>query len=122
MSIADEVQSSLRYGKEVFVAAARGGLNALPGKGSRLHATPRALGVGVGVGAALGVCCVAITQRRKSPIALLAGGLIGGAVAAAFVMAWEHRTLAEQFMDGCVEGARPVRDAHWLADNPIDYA
>jgi hypothetical protein len=122
VSITEDVQATLQYGKDVVVATARGGLNAIPAKGSRLQCSPRTVALGAGVGAALGVCGVAITERRKSPLALLAGGLIGGALAAGIVMAWEHRTLAGQILEGCVDGSRPVRDAHWLADNPIDYA
>jgi hypothetical protein len=122
VSIANDVESTLRYGKEVVAAAARGGIDALPEKGSRLQSTPLSLGAGAGVGAALGVACVAITQRRKSPLAMVAGGLIGSIIGAGLVMAWEHRNLAGDILDGAVEGSRPIRDAHWLADNPIDYA
>lgn len=122
MTIAEDIQCTLQYGKELLTAAARGGLDALAQNGSPLEAEPCAISVGAAVGAALGMGGVALTRRRKSPLALLAGGVVGAAVAAGFVMAWQQRKLAGCVVRGGIEGSRPVRDAHWLAQNPIDYA
>ncbi len=122
VSITQDIQSTLQYGKDVVYAAARGGLDALPEKGERLEIDARSMGIGAGVGAAVGVCCVAMTQRRKSPWTMLLGGVIGATIAASFVMAWQNRSLAERVVRGGIEGSRPVRDARWLENNPIDYA
>lgn len=104
-----------------MMAATRGGLDALP-ETSQIEADPRSIAVGAGVGAAVGMACVAMTRRRKSPWALLVGGLMGATVAAGLVMAWKNRSLAEDVWRGVDEGSRPVRDARWLEKNPIDYA
>ena len=77
---------------------------------------PAVLGACIGV---LGSCPGA---RRKPITRTLAFGLLGGAIGLSIALAWESRWLTASAAGGALKGMGRVRDEHWLAKHPIDYA
>jgi len=77
---------------------------------------PAALGACIGV---LGSCpgC-----REKSVTRTLVFGLLGGAIGLGAGVAWESRRLTASVAGSAVRNIGRVRDEHWLAKHPIDYA
>jgi hypothetical protein len=76
-----------------------------------------ATAIGAGIGAA-----TAALDRRRSPFDLAAKSLIGGAVGLGCGLAWTSRVYAITAVRGAFREVNTVRDARWLAKNPIDYA
>lgn len=77
---------------------------------------PAALGACIGV---LGSCpgC-----REKSIARTLLYGLLGGAIGLGAGVAWESRRLTASVAGSALRNIGRVRDEHWLAKHPIDYA
>jgi hypothetical protein len=77
---------------------------------------PAALGACIGV---LGSCpgC-----RQKSIAKTLVYGLLGGAIGLGAGVAWESRRLTASIAGSAFRNISRVRDEHWLAKHPIDYA
>ncbi|MGA8489625.1 MAG: hypothetical protein WB711_04335 [Terriglobales bacterium] len=60
--------------------------------------------------------------RSKSIVRALAFGLLGGAIGLAAGIAWESRSLTASAASGALKSIGKIRDEHWLAKHPIDYA
>ncbi len=73
------------------------------------------------VGAALGALGTRLRGSRKAR-SLALGGLAGGAIACAAVMAWASRRFTGCAARRVASHVSAVRDARWLESHPIDYA
>src|SRR4051812_43084135 len=74
------------------------------------------------MGAAIGIVGSRLTGSRRGKSATAMAGLAGGAVASAVLMAWTSRRFARAATTKAIRSVNAVRDQHWLAANPIDYA
>lgn len=74
------------------------------------------------LGACLGVLSSYPGSRQKSLGKVLAFGLLGGAIGFGAGVVWESRRLVASAANGAVRNIGKVRDEHWLAKHPIDYA
>ena len=52
----------------------------------------------------------------------IARGLLGGVIGLGAGIAWQTRRLAASVARGALGSMGKVRDEHWLARHPIDYA
>jgi hypothetical protein len=74
------------------------------------------------LGACVGVLGSYPGSRNKSIIRKFVYGLLGGAIGFGAGLAWESRDLTASAAGGALEKIGKVRDEHWLANHPIDYA
>jgi hypothetical protein len=74
------------------------------------------------LGACAGVLGSYPGSQKKSIIRTLVYGLLGGAIGFGAGLAWESRDLTASAAGGALEKIGRVRDEHWLANHPIDYA
>jgi len=121
-------RSEIKYGRKVLnsgLEGARSGREAfldgrpLPpflSESVRNALKPAAIGVCIGV---LGGCP---GNRPKSIGRVLAFGLLGGAIGFGAGIAWESRRLTVSAASSALKNIGKVRDEHWLAKHPIDYA
>lgn len=76
--------------------------------------------------AAFGVCIGVLGSypryRQKSITRVLKFGLLGGAVCLGAGFIWENRHLTASVAESALRSIGKVRDEHWLAKHPIDYA
>jgi len=76
--------------------------------------------------ATLGVCAGLLRYylpgRNHRTAKTVACGLLGGAVGFLAGFGWKTRDLAESMTRSAARQMNVVRDQHWLAQNPIDYA
>jgi hypothetical protein len=78
---------------------------------------PAAIGAYIGaLGAALG------TRRRRAYAVVLISTVLGAAIGLTTGFAWETRHLTGGMARRARKNIDSVRDAHWLANHPIDYA
>ena len=79
--------------------------------------------VSAAVGLTLGILGVCLNARRRSiGYRAAVGGLAGGALGLGIGMAWESRDFTGSAARGAAQKVNAVRDARWLAANPISYA
>jgi len=129
MSAYTSIKSSIEYGRSLLYSSIEGaratGETALAGASisSVLLRSARSSWGMAAVGATLGALGVFFGQKRRtaSPV-VLASGVLGAAVGFATGMAWRTRHLTGEMARGARNGIDAVRDAHWLAKNPINYA
>ncbi|MGD0178662.1 MAG: hypothetical protein ABSC15_02520 [Terriglobales bacterium] len=74
------------------------------------------------IGAFVGVLSSYPAYREKSKTRALAFGLLGGAIGFGAGIAWESRRLTVSAASSALKNIGKVRDEHWLAKHPIDYA
>lgn len=101
------------YLRDLVAAGFKGVASAQPA--DRLGWAPAVIGSAAG---ALGGGIIAKAQRRSFVAAGLLGTVVGGGAA----WLWSARSAIRP---ACRQSARlmvEVRDAHWLASHPIDYA
>ncbi len=129
MRVQSWIKSEVGYGEELVRSAIAGGRCARDkalgpeAAGAVLARSLRTALPWVTVGASLGLLgCYWRGKRRAAP-AIAAFGLLLGAVAgfgtSMTVSTWH---VTEQVVRGAMKNINTARDAHWLADNPIDYA
>ena len=113
----DFVRSGLegaRSGREAFLNGKS--LTPFLSESVRDALKPAAIGICLGV---LGSC----SSKRPSSLArTLAYGVLGGAVGLGAGVAWQNRDFAASVAAGALKNISKVRDEHWLARHPIDYA
>jgi len=122
-----KVRGGLQYGR----ALVNSGLSGLrSGRDTHLHgqrlsgvlseSAPTALGLAViGTCAALIGSCLSGRERKARAVGYgVAGSVIGLAVG----LAWKTRELTASMGRSALERMGAVRDEHWLANHPIDYA
>ncbi len=119
------LKSEMEYAADLIEAGVEGIVSAWKAGGQRQLASARKTAVVASTvaGAALGVLGGCLNTRRR-PIAYRAalGGLAGTAVGLGIGMAWESRKFTRGAARGAMQKVNAVRDAHWLAANPIAYA
>jgi hypothetical protein len=74
------------------------------------------------LGACIGVLASYPGYRQKSIARTLAFGLLGGVIGLGAGLAWESRRFAVSVAGSALRNIGRVRDEHWLAKHPIDYA
>jgi hypothetical protein len=74
------------------------------------------------VGGCVGALCASSAESRKSSARTLEYALVGVALGLAVGFAWESRQLARSIARAAAKNVNRVRDEHWFAKNPIDYA
>lgn len=74
------------------------------------------------LGACLGVLGSYPTSREKSISRTLACGVLGGVLGFGAGVVWESRRLSASVACGAWKNIGKVRDEHWFAKHPIDYA
>lgn len=122
---ATAVKSELGYAADLIGAGVEGIVSAWKAGGKLQVAAARkpAIVASTVAGAALGVLSACLNGRRRSlgyRAALC--GLAGTAVGLGVGMAWESRAFTSGAARGAMRKVNAVRDAHWLAANPIAYA
>ena len=104
-----------RSGREAFLQETP--LAPYLGDSARHAWKPAAIGACVGV---LGGSCP--FSRNKSVGRTIVYGLLGGLLGFGAGLLWESRSLTASVASGAMRNMERVRDEHWLAKHPIDYA
>jgi hypothetical protein len=74
------------------------------------------------IGACIGVAGGIVNDDRKPARGAVVGGFLGAAVGLSAGIAWNARSVISAIADSAAKNAVQLRDAHWLARHPIDYA
>ena len=116
-------KGGLLYAHDLIEAVWNGTRGAMPRSGTRV---PNAesnvlLFAGAALGAGAGVLS-ACWRKRQASADLARAGLFGGAVGLGAGAAWMSRRQARTAARQVLRNISAVRDAHWLAGHPIDYA
>ena len=115
-------ESTIAYGRQLVGYAIEGASTGLRGEtvNSELSRAVRT-SVRLGVVAACASLTVSLFRRRHASAALL-HGLAGGAIVFSAGVFWSSRNLTTAAAHGMMTRINAARDAHWLEQNPIDYA
>ncbi len=128
MKFDDWLKSEVEYGRALMHSAVKGArtgreqalsserMSAVLNRSARLSAAAGA------VGASLGLIAVYVGMKRKSVRSAVGFGLVGAFVGFTSSMAFCTRELTGGMAHGALAQMNTVRDAHWLARHPIDYA
>ncbi len=128
MDLREWSKSSADYGRKLansgFEGARSGGEKFLDGEplAPFLSESVRRALAPAALGACLGVLSSYPGGRQKFVGRALALGLLGGAIGFGAGVAWENRCLGASVASGAWKNIGRVRDEHWLAKHPIDYA
>ena len=68
------------------------------------------------------ITSAAARGKRRSASSVVIGGLLGSVVGWGAGVAWKSRHFAGAATTKAMRSIHAVRDAHWLEQNPIDYA
>lgn len=128
MNTYTSIKSSLTYGRDLFQSGWEGarstGEASLAGAslGSVLLRSARTSWAPAAVGAALGALTVSLGRKRRlaSPVVVISG-VVGAVIGLATGMGWGTRHIARDIARGAGRNMGEIRDAHWLARNPINY-
>lgn len=128
MNTPQSFESQIRYGRELLKSGVSGLSN---GRDAHLNGRPlsdvlsESARASLGL-ATLGVCAgllrYCLPARRGRVAKTLAFGLLGGAFGFVAGFGWKTRELAESMTRSAAQEMGTVRDQHWLATHPIDYA
>ena len=120
MATAQLVVSELSYFKQLVSAGWNGVTSARrEANGTVLAPHSKAmLWTPVAIGAAAGALGTHLVARRRS----MSRVAVGCAVAVRATLAWASRHFTGRAVRGAVRNVNAARDAHWLQNNPIDYA
>lgn len=121
-------ESRISYGRELVKSGVSG---LTTGRDAHLNGRPLAdvlsesarasLGLAT-LGACAGLLRYYLPANRARLAKTVACGLIGGAFGFLAGFGWKTRDLAESMTHSAAKQMGVVRDQHWLADHPIDYA
>ena len=120
------LKSRLHYGHDLIHSAAEGarwaGDHALATEpvGAVLAWSARASLPWAAVGASVGLLYGA--RKHESIRHQVLFGVVGGIIGFGTNVALSTRPLTSEIVHGAVRNMNAVRDAHWLARHPIDYA
>jgi hypothetical protein len=127
MEFSDWLKSNVDYGKELIHSGVEGARSTRDAQleGERVssvlaHSAGQAWKPAT-VGASLGVGAYLLGRRKPNLAAVLSYSLLGATIGFTVGMAWETRRLTGSMARGAMRGIQPVRDAHWLERNPINY-
>jgi len=111
------LQSNVAYAREL----ARAGWDGIASAHRAAPRFNRLLWTPAVIGGALGALSTRLSGKRKSA-SVAAGGLVGSIVGCGAALAWASRGSLVPAARNAAQRVNAVRDAHWLATNPIDYA
>jgi hypothetical protein len=108
------VQTRIAYCRDLVGAAFDGILSVRP-----LDAAPW---TPAAIGAAVGALGAGLFTRRRARSSVATGSLLGTIVGCGAAVAWASRASLIPALRIAGRRVHTVRDAHWLAQHPIDYA
>jgi hypothetical protein len=117
------LKSQLHYGHALIHSAAEGARlsrTATAPVGKVLVRSARASLPWAAIGASVALLYSLRKQQSKRKRVLF--GVLGAAVGLGTNVAFSGRQLTGEMVHGAVQSISAVRDAHWLANHPIDYA
>lgn len=127
MSLQNWLKSNTDYSRKLVNSAVEG---VHAGEGEFLHGEPlapflnesarNAMGPAL-LGALLGALSTYSGNQRR-PSKTIAFGLFGCVTGFGAAFAWESRRLGASIVRAACKKIGDTRDAHWLEENPIDYA
>jgi hypothetical protein len=128
MNAPHSLGSRIRYGKELVKSGVSGlsdgreaHLNGRPLSDVLSESARASLGLAT-LGACAGLLRYCLPARRGRVVKTIACGLLGGAFGFVAGFGWKTRDLAESMTRTAAKEMGNVRDQHWLAKHPIDYA
>ena len=122
------LKSQLEYGHDLIHSAVEGarsaGEHALATEplGAVLARSARASLPWAAIGASVGLLAVYPARKHESIRNGLLLGVLGAVIGFGTNVAFSTRPLTGEIVHGAVRNINAVRDAHWLAKHPIDYA
>lgn len=128
MNLDVRLKSLLAYGCDLIGSAVEGARSAeqqifegqsprsVLMRSARSSLAPSATAVSLGL--LTGYC---VSRRGSAPNAV-AFGLAGAVIGFAGGMAWSTRRMTGGVARGAIKKMSATRDAHWLANHPVDYA
>ena len=128
MDLREWSKTNAEYGKRLLdsgIEGARSGQEAfLNGKSLTpfLSESVRSALKPAALGACIGVLSSCPGYRQKSITRTLTYGLLGGAIGLGAGLIWKSRRLTASVAGNALRNIGKVRDEHWLAKHPIDYA
>ncbi len=128
MKFDDWLKSEVKYGRDLMHSAVEGARTGreqalASGRVSDVLTRSAHMSAAAGaLGASLGLIAVYLGMKRKSLRSALGFGLVGAVVGFSSSMAFCTRELTSGMAHGALAKMNTVRDAHWLAKHPIDYA
>jgi hypothetical protein len=120
------LKSELEYGHDLIHSAVQGARLAREHAfandpvGTVLARSARASLPSAAIGASVGLLYSA--EKHESTRNQLLLGVLGAVVGFGTNVALSTRQLTGEIVHGAVQNINTVRDAHWLAKHPIDYA
>jgi hypothetical protein len=122
------LKSQLVYGHDLIHSAVEGArlaeVHARTTKpvGALLTRSARASLPWAAVGASVGLLAVYSVRKHQSVRNQILFGLLGAVIGFGTNVALGTRQLTGEMVHGAVRNINSVRDAHWLAKHPVDYA
>ena len=124
------LKSELEYGRDLIYSAVQGarsaGEHALATEPARtvLARSARASLPWAAIGASVGLLSVYSASKHESIRNRILFGILGAVIGIGFGtnVALSTQQLTGEIVHGAVRSINTVRDAHWLAKHPIDYA
>jgi len=122
------LKSQLEYGHDLIQSATEGvrsaGAHALAAEpvGAQLTRSARASLLWTMMGASIGLLAICSARKHNSIRNQVLFGLLGAAIGFGTNVALNTRQLTAEIVHDAVRNINSVRDAHWLAKHPIDYA
>jgi hypothetical protein len=122
------LKSELEYGRDLIHSAVQGARSAREHAlatepvGTMLARSARASLPWAAVGASMGLVAVYSRSKHESIRNQVLFGILGAVIGLGTNVALSTRQLTGEIVHGAVQNIKTVRDAHWLAKHPIDYA
>ena len=122
------LKSELEYGRDLIHSAVQGARSvrehalATEPVGTMLARSARASLPWAAVGASMGLVAVYSGSKHESIRNQVLFGILGAVIGLGTSVALSTRQLTGEIVHGAVQNTKTVRDAHWLARHPIDYA
>ena len=120
------LKSELEYGRDLIHSGVEGARSAREHAlatepvGAILARSARASLPWAAIGASVGFVYSARKHESIRNGVLL--GVLGAVIGVGTSVAFSTRQLTGEIVHGAVQNTKTVRDAHWLAKHPIDYA
>ncbi len=122
------LKSNVDYGRKLLLAGLDGARSnreqALGGKPATLVLSRSATQAWMPtiLGACAGAVSTQLCHKQKAVNGTtVLGALLGAAVGFTTGLAWNTRHVTQVLARGAMKATTPVRDAHWLARNPVNY-
>lgn len=128
MKIGDWLKSEVEYGRDLADSGWQGArvacdsilqgepVGSILGRSIRASWAPTVMGVGVGT-----LCALLAKRGKPKTGAVVAMGLVGGAVGFGAGVAWDTRQLSSGMARGAMRRIGSTRDSHWLGKHPINF-